>query len=419
MMKKTYLIVIGLFLLTIFSLNTFTQDNFWKNWVKFNDNPIVYSENTWFDFAFNPIIIHEEGKYRMWFTGYKLEHWARQIGYAESFDGLTWDFHEEPVIECGLPGSLQRNRLIGNVLRVNDTLRIWYGGYNHNFKKYSTYYGWSLDGLEWNLRIYPVLCKGSPGQWDEEGVFGWPVYYDGATYHMYYGTNNDFGYAKSTDGIHWEKDYENNPVFIRGPQGSWYDEWVIPGPVIVQDDYIYMFFSGSDGSQGSGCAGYFRSGYAWSKDFINWTVGNNNEYILDKGGSGDWDKLAAWVTCVLYHDNQYKMWYTGINQEWAMGSAGLVTDINELSRPERVSLNISPSPFTNEVTLNYQLFDNSHVKLAIYSLNGQCVTLLVNETKKQGKYDIVFNGSDLPGGIYFCVIETEDGTTAKKVIKLN
>lgn len=421
MKKQIFQIVSGFILLLMFSMNSFTQDNLWKNWVKSNDNPITYPANTWFDEATNPIILYEDDKFKMWFTGYSenTNKWARQIGYAESVDGLSWQFHEDPVIECGPPGTSQRNKMIGNVLRVNDTLRIWYGGFTYDFKKYSTYYGWSSDGLEWTLHPIPVLWKGEPGQWDEEGAFGWPVYYDGATYHMYYSNHYDFGYATSPDGIHWEKDNENNPVFVRGPNGSWYDEWVIPGPVIVQDDVIFMFFSGSDGTGGAFCNGYFRVGYAWSRDYINWTIGNNMDYILNKGGPGDWDYEGASVTSVIYHDHQYKMWYSGVRQDWAMGYAGLVTDITELSKSDQASLKISPNPFTKDITITYSVSEKTNVKLEIYNLKGQLVLSLVNEVRQQGKYKAAFNGNELLAGTYFCVLETNDGTISKKFIKLD
>ena len=180
-----------------------------------------------------------------------------------------------------------------------------------------------------------------------------------------------------------------------------------------------MFFSGSDGQGGVFCNGYFRIGYAWSTDYINWTIGNNEEFILDKGGPGAWDFEGADISSLCYDDNHYKMWYSGNNQEWAMGSAGLLTDINEFIRQDQLSLSISPSFFKDEVTITYSVTRRTIVRLDVYSLNGQFVSTLVNEICTPGSYEVQFNGNGLIPGTYCCVLITQAGTVTKKFIKVD
>jgi hypothetical protein len=95
----------------------------------------------------------------------------------------------------------------------------------------------------------------------------------------------------------------------------------------------------------------------------------------------------------------------------------LVTDIGELSQPDQVSLDISPSPFKDEVAISCQVSGQSHVRLEIFNLNGQHITTLVDETRDQGKHEVMYNGASLTPGMYFCVLETEHQIITKKFIK--
>lgn len=113
----------------------------------------------------------------------------------------------------------------------------------------------------------------------------------------------------------WTK-YEGNPVLNAGPVGAWDGGHIYDSPVIVDEtapinQRYKMWYGGYDGS-------YVRTGYATSPDGINWTkynqdISGNSDYVLDVGPQGAWDYLAIYVSCVLFHDGEYKMWYVGID----------------------------------------------------------------------------------------------------------
>ncbi|MBN2092317.1 T9SS type A sorting domain-containing protein [candidate division KSB1 bacterium] len=65
-----------------------------------------------------------------------------------------------------------------------------------------------------------------------------------------------------------------------------------------------------------------------------------------------------------------------------------------------------PNPFNPHTTIKYQLPTAQEVKLAIYNLQGQCVTTLVNRKEEAGFYTITWCGLDELGnnvasGVYF------------------
>jgi hypothetical protein len=54
----------------------------------------------------------------------------------------------------------------------------------------------------------------------------------------------------------------------------------------------------------------------------------------------------------------------------------------------------------------------------VYDVLGKEVATLVNEYKPAGKYEINFNASSLPSGVYFYQIKAGDFVQTKKMILL-
>jgi CubicO group peptidase (beta-lactamase class C family) len=84
-----------------------------------------------------------------------------------------------------------------------------------------------------------------------------------------------------------------------------------------------------------------------------------------------------------------------------------------------------PNPFNPTTTLKYQIPDLpagrqglSFVTLKIYDVLGSEVMTLVNEEKPAGSYEVDFNATTLPSGIYFYRIQTGDFTETKKMVLL-
>jgi len=157
----------------------------------------------------------------------------------------------------------------------------------------------------------PILEKGEPGSWDDEGILGLSVLYDGETYHMWYHGNNAIGYANSVNGITWEK-YEGNPVITTGGSGSWDELHLQMGHVIFDGDIYKMWYDGH-GSYG------WAIGLATSPDGIHWTKDTLNSPVLTTGETGSWDDFAVWSPHIIKEDGAYKMWYTGHQDRMDIG----------------------------------------------------------------------------------------------------
>ena len=117
------------FFLTILVLTLSGITDAQTNWEKYEGNPVFSTDlASWASEVANPTVIFEDQVFKMWFSGYKVEGGQSAIGYTESPDGINWVISDEPVIFPGNTGAWDLHRYPGCVIRVNDTLKMWYTG---------------------------------------------------------------------------------------------------------------------------------------------------------------------------------------------------------------------------------------------------------------------------------------------------
>ncbi|OQX72221.1 MAG: hypothetical protein B6D61_14575 [Bacteroidetes bacterium 4484_249] len=95
---------------------------------------------------------------------------------------------------------------------------------------------------------------------------------------------------------------------------------------------------------------------------------------------------------------------------------------NYVSLPETgsvVQFNISPNPTSGSANLRFTIYDVGYVIFDLFEISGVKIKSLVNEMKMPGTYEMEIDLSDLPKGIYFCVLKTPQTTQTKKIIKFN
>jgi len=106
-----------------------------------------------------------------------------------------------------------------------------------------------------------------------------------------------------------------------------------------------------------------------------------------------------------------------------------ITDVetNNVAEPKQPSSLITcfPNPFTHRTDIRYQITDSSErVRMNIYDASGRLVKSLDEQTSTVGHLSSVgWDGTDssdrqLPGGVYFVRLETEDSNVTEKIVKL-
>ena len=218
-----------------------------------------------------------------------------------------------------------------HVLDHNDTLRMWYTGVGWLSVLDTTVhqrigYAWSLDGINWNqYSNNPVLDK-TDGSWDDLGVETSTVIVDSTAnpnerYKMWYAGQNsvsgiyDIGYAYSPDGLNWTKS-SVNPVLQVGASNSWENAYLEGPSVLLHNDTLRMWYASVDLIGDGAPTDYTGNiGYAWSIDGINWNKHINNPVFTSYNSTG-WDQASVADPHVIIKDNQYYMFYAGLNS-WA------------------------------------------------------------------------------------------------------
>lgn len=75
-----------------------------------------------------------------------------------------------------------------------------------------------------------------------------------------------------------------------------------------------------------------------------------------------------------------------------------------------------PNPFNPSTIIDYHLPTSASVVLKIFDILGREVKTLINKHQNAGNHSVLFNASNLPGGLYFCRLETGKFHDTKKLL---
>jgi len=86
-----------------------------------------------------------------------------------------------------------------------------------------------------------------------------------------------------------------------------------------------------------------------------------------------------------------------------------------------------PNPFNPATRIKFDIpkfgfptgaFGNDNVVLKIFDILGKEISTLVNEPPQPGTYEVTFDGSNLPSGVYFYKLRAGDYTETKKMLMI-
>jgi predicted outer membrane repeat protein len=124
--------------------------------------------------------------------------------------------------------------------------------------------------------------------------------------------------------------------------------------------------------------------------------------IVNMGAHGNTDQAS--YSCDIKKSSEFNDWQTDLN-------------------PSNVSLicKISPNPFSQNLTIEINLPDDSFVNICVFNITGQKVKTIAQENYMAGTITFKWDGKDeyakdLPNGIYLVAIETNGHYQSNKVM---
>jgi photosystem II stability/assembly factor-like uncharacterized protein len=254
---------------------------------------------------------------------------------------------------------------------------------------YASFYSW-FDYPSWVGRI----CKTTNGGTNWVELYKDSLYSSSQIKSMYF-VNQNTGFAvgkvhsdisrffKTTNGgAHWDTlTYNNrkyNSVFFVNENIGWIGGYWLP------DSSSISYTS--------------NGGVNWSKQKKNYPAIVTNLYFINA--------FTGWAT--LSYSNKILKTITG----------GEVTVRNISSEiPDKYSLNQNyPNPFNPATNIKYQIIKNQFVSIKVFDILGKEISTLVNEKQSPGIYEVSFDGSNFPSGIYFYKLETNSFSDTKRMI---
>jgi hypothetical protein len=282
---------------------------------------------------------------------------------------------------------------------------------------------------------------------------------------LYAGTHSDGAFLSVDDGTTW------NPINT-GLTSNQVRTFLISDSGIFAGTGDGVFRSTNDGTSWNpaGLAGNYISGlakvgtdlFAWPRmsaayrstdQGTSWTEVMNNGMpmyisglVATPNGSGGNNLIAStWGNGIVLSTDNGTTWTrtdTGLATQWSMAITLVGSDLyagswgqgvwrrplseiissvgaSNLTVPAKFYLDQNyPNPFNPSTTINYQLPRQSQVTLKVFDVLGREVSTLVNENKKPGSYEVEFDGSKLPSGVYFYRLQAGIFLETKKLLLL-
>lgn len=213
----------------------------------------------------------------------------------------------------------------------------------------------------------------------------------------------------------------------------------------AQNTFYVCVFSGWGGPP-NGLGGLYRTtnrGVNWTKinnqdrvTSVTFSPVNQNEMYMTTETQGLW--LSQNITAaapafsvqasypfrqperVFYNPyNSNEVWVTSFGGGLRVGYS--LVGIEPISSviPDRFELQQNyPNPFNPSTKIRFSIpkSNDVSVNLAIYDILGSEVSVIVNETLKAGEYEVTFDASMLPSGVYFYVLRSGNYSYSRKMI---
>jgi len=273
------------------------------------------------------------------------------------------------------------------------------------------------------------------------------------------------GYARTGDYMEWYKVYLvkldsngnvtwTNTFYEEGYDGNWgycvrqlnNGGYIIAGTsgwTLGWNSTIYLIRTDSDGELiwKKRAGEVYSSGHCLlvteNENFVitgNFMSIESGLYLVKTNSDGDtlWTKtyeigFNSWGLYLDYCQNEGYI-ITGYTVD-ASGSEDydvILLQVDEEGNPIKNYVEVNPltftlhppypNPFNNQTIISFNLSKKSNVNLTVYDIVGREIVKLAEGIRDAGKYEVIFDGSDLASGIYLAKLEAGGYKQTQKLL---
>jgi hypothetical protein len=164
--------------------------------------------------------------------------------------------------------------------------------------------------------------------------------------------------------------------------------------------------------------------------FVSWSfhmfcvVDGNGFYVSSNYGlswvlknSGELNGVNFYPSSMIIANNSMVYISTFKTSVW-QNAANLVSiqQITSVTPEKFILFQNYPNPFNPNTKIKFDLKETSDVTLEIYNSAGKEIQTIVDKKLSSGSYEVNWNASDFPSGVYYYKIVAENFTETKKMM---
>jgi hypothetical protein len=322
-------------------------------------------------------------------------------GSTESFGAGSWDFY---IVKLNSAGMLQWSKTVGGTSSefVRSITKAGDGGYVVAGETFS------FGAGRWDTYIVKL---------DSSGSLDWSrtVGGTGIDYAKSIAKTTDGGYVIAGETI----SFGGSDMYIVKLNGSGTVQWTKAVHAVENGGIAYSIIQTTDGgyaATGQTTVGGLSRMCLIKLDASGNTCGNTSSVSSSSGTGG----ITFSPTSDVYSTNP-----TIGTPPSTTGTGATVTAICTITGTQHLSNEIPssfklfqnyPNPFNPKSKIKYQIAKPGYVKLVVNDALGKQVAILVNGELMPGTYEVEWDGSNYPSGVYFYKLTSENFSETKRMV---
>ncbi len=169
---------------------------------------------------------------------------------------------------------------------------------------------------------------------------------------------------------------------------------------------------------------YFSSFQKANPELAGFTVPSNNpnakiDFVFYTNKSTLSVDTSYIVMDVPFSEDMYYSDHLGIISIFSYSNNTTIGEITKNSKKTFKLSSVYPNPSDGNVSLDYEVFTKTNIKISLFNQQGQKINTFVNEVKTPDKYSLRLDCSELNNNTYLLKVEAEGAVATRKLIILN